>query len=541
MSNLTTSTDVDTFMGSANQAAMRTNMSLGTAATADSTDFATAAQGSLANSAVQPGDLGTAAYSDTTAFATAAQGTLADSSIQGTVGTTDNRLVRADGTGGKTLQATGVAIDDSDNVTGVDSISAKGSGGLVLKTSGGATVATFGAGGTTVTLPSGTNIGSVSGTEIGYLDGVTSGIQGQLDAKASSSAAITIAGNSTALGGSVTQDQITGLSTTGLVKRTASNTLAIAASGTDYAPATSGSAILKGNGSGGFSNAASGTDYAPATSGSAILKGNGAGGFSSAAAGTDYAPAPSGSSVLKANGSGGFSNAVAGTDFCGATSGSGMLKASSGNTATASAGTDYVAPGATTTSGLTMATARLLGRTTASTGAIEEITVGTGLSLSGGSLTATGGNGKILQVIQATKTDTASVTGTTFTSLFSASITPSSSSSTVLVLVTLNVGGATNNWPLIRLTRSSTTLLQGDAASNRVRVTTVCGAPNSATSTSAAISYLDSPASTSALTYNIEVASQSTGTIYLNRSVTDTDTTAFQRGASTIILMEVAA
>jgi hypothetical protein len=35
-----------------------------------------------------------------------------------------------------------------------------------------------------------------------------------------------------------------------------------AVSGTDYAPATSGTSILKGNGSGGFSNATAGTDYA---------------------------------------------------------------------------------------------------------------------------------------------------------------------------------------------------------------------------------------------------------------------------------------
>jgi hypothetical protein len=41
------------------------------------------------------------------------------------------------------------------------------------------------------------------------------------------------------------------------------------------------------------------------------------------------------------------------------------------------------ASGAATGSGLTMATARLLGRTTASTGALEEISVGTGLSLVG--------------------------------------------------------------------------------------------------------------------------------------------------------------
>ena len=49
--------------------------------------------------------------------------------------------------------------------------------------------------------------------------------------------------------------------------------------------------------------------------------------------------------------------------------------------------------GAIGSSGLTMATATLLGRSTAATGAPEEITIGTGLSLSAGTLTATGGGG----------------------------------------------------------------------------------------------------------------------------------------------------
>jgi len=70
--------------------------------------------------------------------------------------------------------------------------------------------------------------------------------------------------------------------------------------------------------------------------------------------------------------------------------------------ATNSSGTDRtiegVPAGAVTSSGLTMATARLLGRTTASTGAIEEITVGSGLSLSAGSLTASGSSGGLLGV-----------------------------------------------------------------------------------------------------------------------------------------------
>jgi hypothetical protein len=72
----------------------------------------------------------------------------------------------------------------------------------------------------------------------------------------------------------------------------------------------------------------------------------------------------------------------------------GILKGSnvSGIVSAAAAATDYVAPSAyASANGLTMATARLLGRTTASTGAAEEITVGTGLSLSAGTLSASGG------------------------------------------------------------------------------------------------------------------------------------------------------
>lgn len=68
--------------------------------------------------------------------------------------------------------------------------------------------------------------------------------------------------------------------TTGLVKA-ASGVIAAAVSGTDYAPATSGTSILKGDGSGGFGSATAGTDYqAPitltttGTSGAATFVGN---------------------------------------------------------------------------------------------------------------------------------------------------------------------------------------------------------------------------------------------------------------------------
>lgn len=63
-----------------------------------------------------------------------------------------------------------------------------------------------------------------------------------------SNSAITIAGTSTSLGGSISQDTITGLSSTGLVKRTAANTLSIASAGTDYV-SPSGTLALGGFGS----------------------------------------------------------------------------------------------------------------------------------------------------------------------------------------------------------------------------------------------------------------------------------------------------
>ena len=61
-------------------------------------------------------------------------------------------------------------------------------------------------------------------------------------------------------------EQALGALATGILKNTTTTgVLSIAAAGTDYAPATSGTSILKGNGSGGFSNAAAGTDYVATT------------------------------------------------------------------------------------------------------------------------------------------------------------------------------------------------------------------------------------------------------------------------------------
>lgn len=78
------------------------------------------------------------------------------------------------------------------------------------------------------------------------------------------------------------------------------NGLAGTVGGTSSAPVITLSStitgLLKANGTA-ISAAVSGTDYAPATSGSSMLKGNGSGGTSSAVAGTDYV-SPTGAETL---------------------------------------------------------------------------------------------------------------------------------------------------------------------------------------------------------------------------------------------------
>lgn len=89
---------------------------------------------------------------------------------------------------------------------------------------------------------------------------------------------------------------------TGLAKLT-SGVLSTATSGTDYAPATSGSGILKGNGSGGFSTASAGTDYYN-PGGTDVAVADGGTGASTASGARTSLGLVIGTDVLAPNGSG---------------------------------------------------------------------------------------------------------------------------------------------------------------------------------------------------------------------------------------------
>jgi hypothetical protein len=158
--------------------------------------------------------------------------------------------------------------------------------------------------------------------------------------------------------------------------------------------------------------------------------------------------------------------------------------------------------------------------------------------------------GGILQVVPITKTDAfsasvATATSTAITGL-SATITPSSSSSKVLVTVSAMVDTLTSGEGvglILQRGGSALTGATGDAVGSRTRVTAVgTRAAASTHGQTIPITFLDSPATTSATTYSVNIfnTNSTTNTILCNRGATDTNTNLFMRGISTITLMEVA-
>jgi hypothetical protein len=155
--------------------------------------------------------------------------------------------------------------------------------------------------------------------------------------------------------------------------------------------------------------------------------------------------------------------------------------------------------------------------------------------------------GSVLQVVQTVKTNTfttASLSPTDVTGM-SVSITPTSATSKVLIMFYVGLVGNTTSGQgtELWLLRDSTQLNTGDADGARTRVTAaqINGGTNY-DSSPVAIVFLDSPATTSATTYKIQLATQDAGTAVFNRRGDDASSSAsYQRSGASIIVMEIAA
>jgi len=149
--------------------------------------------------------------------------------------------------------------------------------------------------------------------------------------------------------------------------------------------------------------------------------------------------------------------------------------------------------------------------------------------------------GTILQVLSTTKTNVFSMSSSTFADItdFSVAITPRSATSKIYVTASLYGDNSAADLAMVRLLRNSTEIAVGDADGSRIRQTTAVGTFQANRPTSASFQFLDSPATTSAVTYKAQMRAQ-TGTAFLNRSDIDSNNVAHPRAVSTITVMEVA-
>lgn len=158
----------------------------------------------------------------------------------------------------------------------------------------------------------------------------------------------------------------------------------------------------------------------------------------------------------------------------------------------------------------------------------------------------------LLQVVQTVKTDIFSTSSASYTAVtgFSVTITPSSLSNKILLLANFIAGHVPDNNDQVaffRLTGGNLATFIGDSASSRERVA-FSTKPNRASGPvypgdlyfTAALTYLDSPATTSPVTYGLEARIEVGGTVRVNASGRDENASYYARTPSSITAIEIA-
>lgn len=160
------------------------------------------------------------------------------------------------------------------------------------------------------------------------------------------------------------------------------------------------------------------------------------------------------------------------------------------------------------------------------------------------SVTISGNSNLVLQVVSSPKTDSFTTTSGSYVDVtgLSVSITPTSSSSKILVMFSVSAGIPGDIMHgYLTLVRGSTEIFKADTAGSRRSATAVVNTATQCQFTYAGM-YLDSPATTSATTYKIQALSSNGNTLCINRSARDTNLLDYDgRSVSSITVMEIAA
>ena len=153
--------------------------------------------------------------------------------------------------------------------------------------------------------------------------------------------------------------------------------------------------------------------------------------------------------------------------------------------------------------------------------------------------------GSVLQVVSTFKSDIFSTGSASFVDItgMSVNITPTSATSKILVLINLTVGPAAGNFAPVNLVRNGTNIAQPTTASTFAATMNNypgegVGFTGGSPQPQYALNFLDSPATTSALTYKLQILTTTSGqTVFVNSRA------LLQNGTCTsaITLMEIAA
>jgi len=155
--------------------------------------------------------------------------------------------------------------------------------------------------------------------------------------------------------------------------------------------------------------------------------------------------------------------------------------------------------------------------------------------------------GCVLQVKSATKTDKQSTTSATPSDItgLSVSITPTSTSSKILVLTNINFGGDLNVYGAFDILRGSSKITESTyPTGNQIAATIAVGGDDNNFNykmMTASHNFLDSPATASAVTYKVQFSSTVNSTELTINAPHETDNAAYiLGGTSTITVMEIA-
>tara|TARA_X000001036_G_C20659252_1_gene798253 strand:+ start:432 stop:1010 length:579 start_codon:yes stop_codon:yes gene_type:complete len=157
-----------------------------------------------------------------------------------------------------------------------------------------------------------------------------------------------------------------------------------------------------------------------------------------------------------------------------------------------------------------------------------------------GTLATTATSGKILQVKSVQKTTAMTTTSTSYSTIETVSITPSATTSKIMIFWNTNAGTNGNvGHGYLALFRDTTEIGSADTAGSRTSAQAVFNTEDRQQMGYSG-SYLDSPSSTSEIDYTLQVKGSNTNTFAINRSARDTDNASYDgRSTTTITAIEI--